>query len=143
MLEEMIKLFRYDNKKVADLDNEELQTIADYLEQLQGYQQLEADGRLVKLPCKVGDTVYIIAPNYCDCREECDDYDSEQYLVTWCKEYCPNGYKGIGVIEAQIEQIEIGNDIYFYTNKNARNDSGNIFLTKSEAEAKLKELEDI
>lgn len=29
-----------------------------YREQLKEYQQLEEQGRLVKLPCKVGDTVY-------------------------------------------------------------------------------------
>lgn len=29
-----------------------------YREQLKEYQQLEEQGRLIKLPCKVGDTVY-------------------------------------------------------------------------------------
>lgn len=31
-----------------------------YREQLKEYQQLEEQGRLLKLPCKVGDTVYVI-----------------------------------------------------------------------------------
>ena len=31
-----------------------------YREQLKEYQQLEEQGRLIKLPCKVGDTVYFI-----------------------------------------------------------------------------------
>lgn len=36
------------------------------LKQLKEYQQLEGQGRLVKLPCKVGDTVYIKLASYCE-----------------------------------------------------------------------------
>lgn len=34
--------------------------VAEYLKKLKEYQQLEEQGRLIKLPCKVGDTVYLI-----------------------------------------------------------------------------------
>lgn len=34
-----------------------------YREQLKEYQQLEEQGRLIKLPCKVGDAVYLIKSN--------------------------------------------------------------------------------
>lgn len=34
-----------------------------YREQLKEYRQLEEQGRLIKLPCKVGDTVYLIKSN--------------------------------------------------------------------------------
>ena len=37
--------------------------IANWLEQLKDYQQLDEQGRLVKLPCKIGDTVYLIKSN--------------------------------------------------------------------------------
>ncbi len=33
------------------------------LEKLGGYEDLEEQGRLIKLPCKVGDTVYLIKSN--------------------------------------------------------------------------------
>lgn len=39
---------------------EENEQIADWLTQLKEYKQLEADEKLMKLPCKVGDTVYAI-----------------------------------------------------------------------------------
>lgn len=67
------------------------------------YKQLEEQGRLIKLPCKVGDTVY-------------------------------------HVVQGRI--VEVSNvDLFFLllsVAENRFNDS--VFLTKSEAEAKLKEL---
>ena len=110
---------------------------------LKEYKDLEKQGLLLRLPCKVGDTVYIIAPKYRDCgREQCDSYDSEQFLKTYCKEFCPNGFKGIGVLETVVEYIEINNnDIRIMTKKGGLRNIDTIFLTKSEAEQKLKEME--
>lgn len=34
--------------------------VAEYLRKFKEYEDLEEQGRLVKLPCKVGDTVYLI-----------------------------------------------------------------------------------
>ena len=34
--------------------------VAEYLRKLKDYEDLEEQGRLIKLPCKVGDTVYLI-----------------------------------------------------------------------------------
>lgn len=62
-LHELIQLFRYNNKHVADLSRVELIEISDLFEQLEKYQAVEEQGRLVKLPCKVGDTVYFIKSN--------------------------------------------------------------------------------
>lgn len=42
---------------------EEHEQLAEWLEKLKEYQQLEEQGRLVKLPCKVGDVVYLIKDN--------------------------------------------------------------------------------
>lgn len=63
-LDEAIAQFKEDaeNNRV-DLDfsfAEENEQIADWLTQLKEYQQLEADGKLLKLPCKVGDKVSAI-----------------------------------------------------------------------------------
>lgn len=63
-LDEAIAQFKEDaeNNRV-DLDfsfAEENEQIADWLTQLKEYKQLEEDGKLMKLPCKVGDTVYAI-----------------------------------------------------------------------------------
>lgn len=73
------------------------------LEKLADYEDLEEQGRLVKLPCKVGDTVY-------------------------------------HVVQGRI--VEVSNvDLFFLllsVAENRFNDS--VFLTKTEAETKLKEL---
>ena len=116
---------------------------ANVLSRLAEYEDADEQGLLLRLPCKVGDTVYIIAPKYRDCgREQCDSYDSEQFLKTYCKEFCPNGFKGIGVLETVVEYIEINNnDIRIMTKKGGLRNIDTIFLTKSEAEQKLKEME--
>ena len=38
----------------------EHEQLAEWLIQLKEYQQLEEQGRLIKLPCKVGDTVWVV-----------------------------------------------------------------------------------
>lgn len=86
------------------------------IEKLGKYEDLEEQGRLLKLPCKMGDTLYKLVPNL-------------------YRKY----------VEIKIAQFVINkNGIYFITNKGVSWSVGkigkNIFLTKSEAEAKLKEL---
>lgn len=73
------------------------------IEKLGKYEDLEEQGRLIKLPCKVGDTVY-------------------------------------HVVQGRI--VEVSNvDLFFLLLSVVENRFDNsVFLTKSEAEAKLKEL---
>lgn len=82
---------------------EAIEVATQALEKLKDYKDLEEQGRLIKLPCKVGDTVY-------------------------------------HVVQGRI--VEVSNvDLFFLllsVNENRFKDS--VFLTKSEAEAKLKEL---
>lgn len=77
--------------------------VEDMVKKLADYEDLEEQGRLVKLPCKVGDTVY-------------------------------------HVVQGRI--VEVSNvDLFFLllsVAENRFNDS--VFLTKTEAETKLKEL---
>lgn len=47
--------FEYCSKE----DWENCQTISDVIDKLADYEDLEEQGRLIKLPCKVGDTVYV------------------------------------------------------------------------------------
>ena len=75
--------------------------VAEYLKKLKEYENLEEQGRLIKLPCKVGDTVYLIKNN--------------ETIVE-----CKADMMFLGVLWE-----EFGKEW---------------FLTKSEAEAKLKEL---
>lgn len=82
---------------------EDCEQLAEWLEKSKEYQHLEEQGRLVKLPCKVGDTVYHVV---------------------------------------QGRTVEVSNvDLFFLllsVAENRFNDS--VFLTKTEAETKLKEL---
>ena len=74
------------------------------LQKLADYEDLEEQGRLISLPCKVGDTVY-------------------------------------HVVQGRI--VEVSNvDLFFLLLSVAENRFNNsVFLTKSEAEQKLKEME--
>lgn len=88
-----------------------------HIDKLAEYENLEEQGRLVILPCKVGDTLYRLVPNL-------------------YREY----------VEIKIAQFVINkNGIYFITDKgvswSADKIGKTVFLTKSEAEQKLKEME--
>ena len=90
------------NSKITKLERE-----------LKAYREAEEQGLLLRLPCKVGDTIYLV-----DFEE--NDYD-----------------------EATIESIEIGKEGFFInsdyeigTDLNAEY----VFLTKEEAEQKLAEM---
>lgn len=80
----------------------------------------EEQGRLVKMPCKVGDTVYAII----------FDYEKEQYAIK----------------ESEIIEVKKNINGVFFVSLISKpafrfNDFGKtVFLTKSEAEAKLAEL---
>ena len=115
----------------------------DCIKKLAEYETAEEEGRLVVLPCKVGDMVYVIAPNHrlCEAKHDCDEYDYENYLPSWCEKYCPYGYKGIGVIKDIVSHIEIRNNgiCYCTTNCGYLYDD-KVFLTREEAEKALKEI---
>lgn len=91
-----------------------------YREQLKEYQQLEEQGRLIKLPCKVGDTVYKVnkaskkVSQHKVIKFEIDKADATSYTMQIFFENC---------------------DFCFL-----HHFGKTVFLTKSEAEAKLKEL---
>lgn len=98
--------------------------VAEYLRKLKDDENLEKQGRLIKLPCKVGDTVWKV--------EERLEYIYIERLV--------------------INSIEINdNYIYYFADEKLTGESvfldncdfsKTVFLTKSEAEAKRKEMED-
>ena len=95
------------------------------LYKLKNYEDLEEQGLLLKLPCKVGGVVYVIA----------QAFDMENNTTR---------YK---VFIRHIDQIRGNklNPVYFVTDGGdsfVPSSIGNrVFLTKEEAEAKLKELE--
>ena len=97
----------------CDIPPRECNYISNALEKLADYEDLEEQGRLIKLHCKVGDTVYVIVG------------------------------KNISVQKIQRATIDSEMKIEFCTKRRgfALFDIGKtVFLTKSESEAKLKEL---
>lgn len=103
--------------------------VEDMVKKLVEYENLEEQGRLIKLPCKVGDTVWdndygrpcaytITAFSF----GECEEYTCEPATTKEAVFYYANSS---GSITGSFAESEIGKTVFF---------------TKSEAEAKLKEL---
>ena len=123
-IEETIIQFKEDaesNRVDGDLEfAKENELIAKWLEELKEYKALEAAGKLVKLNCKVGDTIWYV-------EEDDDDYP----------------------IKLEIDTISRNdNDTWYYaydddSNKYEFIDSDfgeTVFFSKKEAEKKLKEI---
>lgn len=102
---------------------------------LKEYEDLEEQGRLIKLPCKVGDVVYVVTSPFnvfddIEYDENMKDEVYESYVSSITFYECGEQYR----IYAKATNHFIG--AYF-----RECDFGKtVFLTKSEAEAKLKEL---
>ena len=99
------------------------------------YEDLEEQGRLIKLPCKAGDTVYVVTSPFnvfddIEYDENTKDEVYESYVSSTTFYKSGEQYR----IYAKATNHFIG--AYF-----RECDFGKtVFLTKSEAEAKLKEL---
>lgn len=107
---------------------EDCEWLADCLTKLKEYQQLEKQGRLIKLPCKVGDTVYVNGVLGCG--------EAERYRVIRV-DY--RSTLGTGRNEFYIEALlctDPDSSIGFYDKQIGKT----VFFTREEAEAKLKEL---
>ena len=105
----------FDTDKVL----KKLYTIIEELgDKLEHYEILEEQGRLIELPCDVGDTVYCLA----------------QYAV---KGELTNNFF---VNEIQISSFEFDGQLYIYDLNGIDYTLDDIFLTKEEAEEKLKGL---
>ena len=97
---------------------------------LKDYEDLEEHGRLIKLPCKVGDTVYCIFNRYTKCTPSNEEFD--EYNCQGCEYECDSKKENYvqGMIAYSLDWIVI----------NLKKFGKTVFLTKSEVEAKLKEL---
>lgn len=91
--------------------------VAKYLRQLKDYEDLEEQGRLVKLPCKIGTEVYDIT--WWD--------NAQEKVVVKGKTYYRTVHKH------KVTKLP-------FTYSDIDNFGKTVFLTKSEAEEKLKEL---
>lgn len=99
------------------------------LHALADYEDAEEQGLLVRLPCKVGDTVWF--------HWKCSDETTIVHRAT-VKEICIGTYMLKTSIKYKVEPLGYaGRNRIYYTS-----DFGFcVFLTKEEAESKLKEME--
>lgn len=93
---------------------------------LKDYEDLEELGRLVKLPCKVGDKIFL---DFAGFGKDVDMFTVKDFHLDCFKNgetilFC-DYESNDGILSGQIDVMEFGKTV---------------FLTKSEAEAKLKEL---
>ena len=120
------------------------------LTKLGEYEDLEEHGRLVILPCKVGDTYYSIEVNTDSC-EECAFFQKGYYCDDLCTNKAVRDEDGDTLINPQYSDKAFCKKHFYEINKfcfdnvdeifNLRKCFGKtVFFTKSEAEAKLKEL---
>lgn len=129
--EEEYEILKYEAKKVFDAEEDEtsepplancvLRRALRCIKKLQKkYAELEEQGLLLRLPCKVGDNIYIIKP-----------YGIEEASIT--------GISEADDIDCFCFEIYIDPDCHEIIALEEFNDTW--FLTKEEAEAKLKEME--
>ena len=98
-------------------------------DKLAEYEDLEEQGLFLKLPCKVGTTVYVIDTIY-----ECDN-DYMDCIMEFPDRYqCERGFK----CEYEHEKIVVKPESFDF--KMLDNFNKTVFLTKEETEEKLKEL---
>lgn len=105
---------------------EDFEQLSGWLEKSKEYQQLEEQGRLVKLPCKVGDKIFL---DFAGFGKDVDKFTVKDFHLDCFKDgettlFC-DYESNDRALSGQIDAMEFGKTV---------------FLTKSEAEAKLKEL---
>lgn len=109
---------------------EQCKQLVDFLAELKKYKQLEEQGRLIKLPCKIGDAVWDIDFGF----------PIAQYISAFSFGQCDD------YVEPPVSDREI---IIYYSDLNesavggcAMSEIGKtVFLTREEAEKKLEEME--
>lgn len=117
------------NKEIPTLDDNAEYWLKVYFK-LKDYEDLEEQGRLIKLPCKAGDTVYCIFNRYTKCTFSNEEFD--EYSCQGCEYECDNKK------ENYVQDMRAYSLDWIVTN--LKNFGKTVFLTKSETEAKLKEL---
>ena len=101
-------------------------------ERLCEYEELEEQGLLLRLPCKVGSTIYLICSRYSECSKYKERWD--EYSCQGCEEYECDSHKEYYIHINHSVSIE-------WIVRNLNNFGKTVFLTQEEAERKLKEME--
>lgn len=122
MIDELIMNIEEKSKAVDSSKKDILNQIIDCLKELKEYKELESDGKLVKLPCKVGQILYYINGPYIL------DAEVIEFWIDECGVWniLTNVYQNTDTYELQVNPENLGSTV---------------FLTREEAEEKLKKKE--
>lgn len=96
------------------------------------YEDLEDNGLLLRLPCKVGDTVYCIYERYTKCSENKQEFD--EYSCQGCECLECDSHKELYVQSQKAYSLD-------WIVLNLERFGKTVFITQAEAEQKLKETE--
>ena len=131
--EEMLENLQYDITKepigLIALFYRNLWAMADLREKLKEYEDLEEQGLLLRLPCKVGDTVYCIYERYTKCSENEQEFD--EYSCQGCECLECDSHKELYVQSQKAYSLD-------WIVSNLKRFGKTVFLTQEEAERKLK-----
>jgi hypothetical protein len=108
-------------ERACEPDCEEIDAV---YRKLKAYEDAEEQGLLLKLPCKVGDTIYEVS------------YENRKYIIC---EHIVNQFVYISYRKPRIEIYCEGENGFLSSSITGQLDDG-LFLNREEAEAKLKEL---
>ena len=128
-MQERIEKMAFDDK--AEVGVKFLASTVSYLKELREYKQLEEQGLLLRLPCKVGCAVYCIYERYTKCSENEQEFD--EYSCQGCECLECDSHKELYVQSQKAYSLD-------WIVSNLKRFGKTVFLTKEEAEAKLKEL---
>lgn len=95
------------------------------IDKLAAYEDAEEHGLLLRLPCKVGDTIYEVS------------YENRKYII---REHVVNQFVYISYREPRIEIYCERENGFLLSSITGKLDEG-LFLTRAEAEAKLAEMD--
>ena len=126
------KVTNYPLYKVAEYDELDHGITGQCFEKLAEYEDLEEQGLLLRLPCKVEETVYCIYERYTKCSE----YGQvlEEYSCQGCECLECDSHKELYVQSQKAYSLD-------WIVSNLKRFGKIVFLTQEEAEQKLKEME--
>lgn len=111
--------------EISTIDEDSLNVLQNILDKLGNYEDAEEQGLLLRLPCKLGDTIYEVS------------YKNRKYIIC---EHIVNQFVYIAYRKPRIEIYCEGENGFLSSSITGQLDDG-LFLSKEEAEAKLAEME--
>lgn len=87
----------------CNIPPKECKYIRDALKKLADYEDLEEQGRLIKLPCKVGDTVYFIKNSETTVKRKADMI----FIGVFWEEFGKKWFLTKSEAEAKLKKIEV------------------------------------